>query len=42
MAGADAVIRVDLDYQEYSGTEKGGTLMVVVSGTAVRTSRILG
>ncbi len=34
--GADAVIAVDLDYQELSGGDKGGMLMIVASGTAVR------
>ncbi len=33
--GADAVIAVDLDYQELSGGQKNGMLMLVASGTAV-------
>lgn len=33
---ADAVIAVDLDYQELSGGGKGGMLMLVASGTAVK------
>jgi len=33
--GADAVISVDLDYQELSGGGKGGMIMLVASGTAV-------
>ena len=41
MVGADAVIGIDLDYQELSGTGKGGMLMVVASGTAVKTSKML-
>lgn len=35
--GADAVIGIDLDYQELSGGEKGGMIMLVASGTAVIT-----
>lgn len=35
MVGADAVIAIDLDYQELSGGGKGGMLMIVASGTAV-------
>ncbi len=35
--GADAVIGVDLDYQELSGGQKGGMIMLVASGTAVVT-----
>ena len=35
MVGADAVIAMDLDYQELSGGGKGGMLMIVASGTAV-------
>jgi uncharacterized protein YbjQ (UPF0145 family) len=34
--GADAVIAVDLDYQELSAGNKGGMLMIVASGTAVK------
>ena len=41
MVGADAVIGIDLDYQEISGGGKGGMLMVVASGTAVKTSKML-
>lgn len=33
---ADAVIAVDLDYQELSAANKGGMLMIVASGTAVK------
>jgi uncharacterized protein YbjQ (UPF0145 family) len=33
--GADAVISVDLDYQELSGGGKNGMIMLVASGTAV-------
>jgi uncharacterized protein YbjQ (UPF0145 family) len=33
--GADAVIAVDLDYQEFSGKGKG-MLFLVASGTAVK------
>jgi len=36
--GADAVIGIDLDYQELSGGEKGGMIMLVASGTAVVTT----
>ena len=36
MVGADAVIGIDLDYQELSGGEKRGMLMIVASGTAVK------
>ncbi len=36
MVGADAIIAVDLDYQELSGGQKNGMLMLVASGTAVR------
>ena len=36
MVGADAVIAIDLDYQELSGGGKSGMLMIVASGTAVR------
>lgn len=36
MVGADAVIAIDLDYQELSGGHKGGMLMIVASGTAVK------
>lgn len=35
LIGADAVISIDLDYQELSGGGKNGMLMVVASGTAV-------
>lgn len=35
--GADAVIGVDLDYQELNGGQKGGMIMLVASGTAVTT-----
>ena len=35
MAGADAVIAVDLDYSEISGGGKSGMLFLVASGTAV-------
>jgi len=35
MTGADAVIAIDLDYQELSGRSSGGLLMIVASGTAV-------
>lgn len=35
LLGADAVIAIDLDYQEISGGGKNGMLMVVASGTAV-------
>lgn len=35
LIGADAVISIDLDYQEISGGGKNGMLMVVASGTAV-------
>ena len=35
MVGADAVIGIDLDYQELSGGGKSGMLMIVASGTAV-------
>ena len=36
MVGADAVIGIDLDYQELTGGGKGGMIMVVATGTAVR------
>ena len=36
LIGADAVIAVDIDYQELSGGSKNGMLMIVASGTAVR------
>jgi uncharacterized protein YbjQ (UPF0145 family) len=35
VVGADAVIAIDLDYQELSGGGKNGMLMLVASGTAV-------
>lgn len=35
--GADAVIGIDLDYHELSGGGKSGMLMIVATGTAVRT-----
>ena len=35
MIDADAVIGIDLDYQELSGGGKSGMLMIVASGTAV-------
>lgn len=35
MIGVDAITAVDLDYQELSGGQKGGLLMLVASGTAV-------
>ena len=35
MVGADAVIGIDLDYQELSGGGKNGMLMLVASGTAI-------
>lgn len=38
MVGADAVIAIDLDYQELAGGGKSGMLMIVASGTAVRLS----
>lgn len=38
MLSADAVIAVDLDYQELSGGQKNGMLMIVASGTAVKLS----
>ena len=34
--GADAVVGVDLDYHEISSGLKGGMIMLVASGTAVR------
>lgn len=37
--GADAVIAVDLDYQELSGGGKNGMIMLVASGTAVLLER---
>jgi uncharacterized protein YbjQ (UPF0145 family) len=37
MVGADAVIVVDLDWQEISGGSGGGMIMLVASGTAVQT-----
>ncbi len=36
MVGADAVIGIDIDYQELSGGGKLGMLMIVASGTAVK------
>ena len=39
--GADAVISVDLDYQELSGGGKNGMIMLVASGTAVLLERTL-
>jgi len=36
MVGGDAVIGVDLDYQEITGGGKGGMIMLVASGTAVK------
>ena len=36
--GADAVIAMDLDYNELSGGGKNGMLLVVATGTAVRIS----
>ncbi len=38
MVGADAVIGVDLDYHEITGGGKGGMIMLVASGTAVKLS----
>ena len=38
--GADAVIAVDLDYQEVTGGGKSGMLMIVASGTAVALKRV--
>lgn len=35
--GADAVIGIDFDYHELSGGGKNGMLLLVASGTAVRT-----
>lgn len=35
--GADAVIAIDLDYQELAGGGKNGMLLVVATGTAVTT-----
>ena len=35
MVDADAVISVDLDYQEFSGGGKNGMIMLIASGTAV-------
>lgn len=40
--GADAVIAVDLDYQELSGGGKNGILLVVASGTAVNLAPVIG
>ncbi|MEC8210259.1 MAG: heavy metal-binding domain-containing protein [Pseudomonadota bacterium] len=37
--GADAVIGVDLDYQEITGGGKNGMIMLVASGTAVSLKR---
>lgn len=39
MLGADAVIAVDLDYQELSGGDKNGMILLIASGTAVRIKR---
>lgn len=39
MIGADAVIAVDLDYQEISGGGKSGMIMLVATGTAVNVSK---
>jgi uncharacterized protein YbjQ (UPF0145 family)/DNA-directed RNA polymerase subunit RPC12/RpoP len=39
MSGGDAVIGIDLDYQELSGGGKSGMLMIVASGTVVRLKR---
>ena len=36
MIGGDAVIGVDLDYHEITGGAKGGMIMLVASGTAVK------
>ena len=36
MVGVDAVIGIDLDYQGLTGGGKGGMIMVVATGTAVR------
>ena len=36
MVGGDAVIAIDLDYQELSGGGKNGMLMIVASGTAIK------
>ncbi len=36
IVGANAVIAIDLDYQEISGAGKLGMLMLVASGTAVK------
>ena len=36
IVGADAVIGIDIDYQELSGGGKLGMLMIVASGTAVK------
>jgi len=37
--GADAVIAVDLDYQEISGGGKSGLIMLVASGTGVKITK---
>lgn len=39
MVDAEAVIAIDLDYQEISGGEKNGMIMLVASGTAVNISK---
>lgn len=36
---ADAVIAIDIDYQELSGGGKSGMLLVVATGTAVTIRR---
>ncbi len=36
MVGADAVIAIDLDYQEFPGYKDGGMIMLVANGTAVK------
>ena len=40
--GADAVIGIDLDYHEMTGGGKSGMILVVASGTAVKTQRTKG
>lgn len=39
MVGGDAVIAIDLDYQEITGGGKNGMIMLVASGTAVKISQ---
>ncbi|MGH0288669.1 MULTISPECIES: YbjQ family protein [Sinorhizobium] len=38
--GADAIVGIDLDFQELAGGSKYGMLLVVVTGTAVKLAEL--